>query len=317
MGRFVAKAVQDWIKAVGVKTAYIEPGSPWENGCCESFNARFRDEFLRILAHANGKGMLTHFSTNGTNFDRDFLQEYASMGGGQVTVSLDGATKKTHDFLRGYEGAFEIAMKAIETYRNAPHKNVTLKVQPVLTNENIHEIVGVFEIAKESNALFSVQAYDPMAFEVLRKEEPLSEIRKQYPFWVSEENFPLLEGTIESILELKRRHPGIILNTPEHLRDMVLYFERKLNFAGRCLVGYTSLFVVPDGNLTMCLYGDIGNLKDAPLKELWHSERFDKIREQMLACDRPCLNGCAQRYTTSKIVYEGYQYLKRRLRAGL
>ncbi|MFY0624354.1 MAG: IS3 family transposase, partial [Pelagimonas sp.] len=43
---FVAKAVRDWIKAVGAKTAYIEPGSPWENGYCESFNARFRDEFL-------------------------------------------------------------------------------------------------------------------------------------------------------------------------------------------------------------------------------------------------------------------------------
>ncbi|CUH71685.1 putative transposase OrfB [Thalassovita autumnalis] len=43
---FVAQAVQDWIKAVGAKTAYIEPGSPWENGYCESFNARFRDEFL-------------------------------------------------------------------------------------------------------------------------------------------------------------------------------------------------------------------------------------------------------------------------------
>ena len=43
---FVAQAVQDWIKVVGAKTAYIEPGSPWENGYCESFNARFRDEFL-------------------------------------------------------------------------------------------------------------------------------------------------------------------------------------------------------------------------------------------------------------------------------
>ena len=43
---FVAQAVQDWIKAVGAKTAYIEPESPWENGYCESFNARFRDEFL-------------------------------------------------------------------------------------------------------------------------------------------------------------------------------------------------------------------------------------------------------------------------------
>src|SRR5262249_31263897 len=43
---FVAKAVQDWIAAVGAKTAYIEPGSPWENGYIESFNARLRDELL-------------------------------------------------------------------------------------------------------------------------------------------------------------------------------------------------------------------------------------------------------------------------------
>ena len=43
---FVAKAVQDWIAAVGAKTAYIAPGSPWENGYVESFNARLRDELL-------------------------------------------------------------------------------------------------------------------------------------------------------------------------------------------------------------------------------------------------------------------------------
>ncbi len=43
---FVAKAVQEWIAAVGAKTAYITPGSPWENGYVESFNARLRDELL-------------------------------------------------------------------------------------------------------------------------------------------------------------------------------------------------------------------------------------------------------------------------------
>ena len=43
---FVAKSLRNWISAVGAKTAYIEPGSPWENGYCESFNARLRDEFL-------------------------------------------------------------------------------------------------------------------------------------------------------------------------------------------------------------------------------------------------------------------------------
>jgi putative transposase len=42
----IAKAVQEWISAVGAKTAYIAPGSPWENGYVESFNARLRDELL-------------------------------------------------------------------------------------------------------------------------------------------------------------------------------------------------------------------------------------------------------------------------------
>jgi putative transposase len=43
---FVALNVRNWINAVGAKTAYIVPGSPWENGYCESFNARLRDELL-------------------------------------------------------------------------------------------------------------------------------------------------------------------------------------------------------------------------------------------------------------------------------
>ncbi len=43
---FVAEAVRRWIAAVGARTAFIEPGSPWENGYIESFNARLRDELL-------------------------------------------------------------------------------------------------------------------------------------------------------------------------------------------------------------------------------------------------------------------------------
>jgi transposase InsO family protein len=43
---FVAAAVKDWIAALGAKTAYIEKGSPWENGYIESFNGKLRDELL-------------------------------------------------------------------------------------------------------------------------------------------------------------------------------------------------------------------------------------------------------------------------------
>ena len=43
---FTAKAVRKWLHRLGVKTLYIEPGSPWENGYIESFNGKLRDELL-------------------------------------------------------------------------------------------------------------------------------------------------------------------------------------------------------------------------------------------------------------------------------
>ena len=43
---FTAKAIRDWLNHLGVKTLFIEPGSPWENGYIESFNGKLRDELL-------------------------------------------------------------------------------------------------------------------------------------------------------------------------------------------------------------------------------------------------------------------------------
>ncbi len=43
---FTAKEVRKWLARLGVKTLFIEPGSPWENGYIESFNGKLRDELL-------------------------------------------------------------------------------------------------------------------------------------------------------------------------------------------------------------------------------------------------------------------------------
>lgn len=43
---FIARAVREWLAAQNIDTAFIEPGSPWENAYSESFNSRFRDELL-------------------------------------------------------------------------------------------------------------------------------------------------------------------------------------------------------------------------------------------------------------------------------
>ena len=42
----VAKILRQWLSGLGTRSLYIEPGSPWENGYCESFNGKLRDELL-------------------------------------------------------------------------------------------------------------------------------------------------------------------------------------------------------------------------------------------------------------------------------
>lgn len=44
---FISLAIKQWLGKIGVSVLYIEPGSPWQNGLCESFNGRFRDEFIQ------------------------------------------------------------------------------------------------------------------------------------------------------------------------------------------------------------------------------------------------------------------------------
>jgi putative transposase len=45
---FVARCLQNWLAEQNTRPLFIEPGSPWQNGKCESFNGRFRDECLNM-----------------------------------------------------------------------------------------------------------------------------------------------------------------------------------------------------------------------------------------------------------------------------
>ena len=45
---FVSRALLKWMVSSGIETALIDPGKPWQNGACESFNGKFRDECLSL-----------------------------------------------------------------------------------------------------------------------------------------------------------------------------------------------------------------------------------------------------------------------------
>lgn len=61
-GEFIAHKLQDWLRQSGINARFIEPGSPWQNGINESFNARLRDECLdrELLANVLEAQVIAH-----------------------------------------------------------------------------------------------------------------------------------------------------------------------------------------------------------------------------------------------------------------
>ena len=90
---FTARAVRDWLQAVGVKTLYIEPGSPWQNGYIESFNGKLRDELLNgeIFDTLWEAKVLTERWRRGYNQQRSPREKLRTSGVGaglQITPAL-------------------------------------------------------------------------------------------------------------------------------------------------------------------------------------------------------------------------------------
>ena len=69
---FIAQVLQEFLNLVGSEASFIEPGAPWENGFAESFNSRFRDEFLNMTLIADLKEARVEASRwkEHYNFDR-------------------------------------------------------------------------------------------------------------------------------------------------------------------------------------------------------------------------------------------------------
>ena len=95
---FVAQVLRDWLKELGVQTAYIEPASPWENGYCESFNGTLRDELLNGEIFYNLEEAKVLVEQLRQHYNR--VRPHSSLGyklpAPQVTLSLFAQPRPIH-----------------------------------------------------------------------------------------------------------------------------------------------------------------------------------------------------------------------------
>lgn len=110
---FVAHSIRAWLARVEVETLYIEPGSPWQNGYAESFNSRFRDEFLAVemfedLAEARGatKVYRHDYNTQRPHSSLGYLTpaEFAeSLGRSEADTTLGAASGRAAPSLQQHQ----------------------------------------------------------------------------------------------------------------------------------------------------------------------------------------------------------------------
>jgi len=267
--------LSDW----GVKSFGISGGETllWKN------------KVLELLSYANKKKIYTHFVTNGFLMNREVIEQYDKVGGGHISMSLDAAST-LHDSLRGVGGAYEGVQRAIKTFKKVKPKNIFLKINLVITDKNLDEILAVVKICRKNNLSLFIQPFDPYNWDD-RKTITLDQYRKRYPLWVSKKNEKKLIEVINELLKIKRKEPSLILNSIPHLKAIPNYFLLKLN-RPYCSFAYRALSISPQGHIIVCRYGNMGNIAERPIKDIWWSKKYRKIRKTSAKCNFDCLLGC-------------------------
>lgn len=240
-----------------------------------------RKDFQDILAYAHSKEITTCVSTNGTVFDESLAKKLSGMDLLRIQISLDGATAKTNDEIRG-TGAFDKAINCIELLKkhNFPH----LSINTVVNRKNFSEIGRICQLARYYGAKTRLSRFRPSGNAKRRWRE--YHLEKEQLIELSEflsTHLEVLTGdSFFSITDEKRRQLG-------------------LNMCGAARM---TCSILPDGSVYPCAFlRDIpfktGNILREPLDSIWlHSPVLNRIRgirvEACESCHRysVCHGGC-------------------------
>ncbi len=251
-----------------------------------------KNDVLELIDYCSSKNMTTSLITSGTIFDKKTFDKIFESGLDKLTISLDGATEKTHDYIRG-KGAFEKAMRTAKYFSNNRNgkKNLELEFATCVMSYNYMELLDIYELMKEVG-------FDFVNYQAVVPDNNYSNFNKSVydvDFWLDSGESNNLRSIVNKLIKLKEEE-GKIRNSKYYLKKMPDYFILKNEFnPGRCMAGYRVINIDPYGNINICGLGPNLNVRDAPLRELWTHDEFKKTRIKIKDCKVPCMMLCYEK----------------------
>lgn len=255
-----------------------------------------KDETLEMIKYCKENGLHTTLVTSGVLLDDDLCQRLVDMNLDRIAFSIDGASKETHNKIRGkdvYGKATTYLDKMLEIRDGKPK----VDVNTVIMKQNFEELPDIHEMARNKGV-------DEIFYQAVVPDNTYQGKSGSYEseVWIDGDKESEIKDVMERLKELKDKH-GMINNSKRYLDLVPKYFTQRQDFdPGKCLAGYMGLNIDPYGDISICGFGPNINVRDGHIKELWKSSEFKETRKKIRNCTRPCMMLCYRKASVSEVI---------------
>lgn len=244
-------------------------------------------DLFDFFKYARSKGIDISFTTNGTLINEEMIDRLNDFDLKTLTVSLDGGSPETHDYIRGV-GQFSRVMKALDLLKNRYQGKVALKT--TLMKLNMTELEKILQIGE-------MYGCSMVKLNCIRED---GRAKGNQDLLMTQDDY------IETIKKAAELHPQITVKLPLNVFDHCEYnYMTELGFG--CFAGKESICMNPIGEVRPCSHFPsefvAGNIRSEHLYSIWnHSPIFEQFRtltgNQVCNCCEEydyCRAGCRYR----------------------
>ena len=266
---------------LGVERVSIAGGEPFAS-----------EDIYKFVEKCNEKKIDVSISTNGTYFNKDTIAKINELNIKNITVSFDGGTEKSMDFIRG-KGTYKKTIEGLKMLQKYYNKNYSIKT--TLMKNNIKEIENLIKIAIECGC-------NTIKFNCVR-EDGRATTNKEKIILSQDEYIEV----VKDIENLRHKYQDVIaIRAPLNIYGCDDYeFIPELGFG--CFAGKESICIDPLGNVKPCSHYPkefiCGNVKVDNLKDIWNNSKILKQFRELKGNDvcnnceeyEHCRGGCRYR----------------------
>ncbi len=254
-----------------------------------------RDDFERIAGRAADAGMKVALTSNLTLLTKERAKTLMRHKINSVSTSLDGANAKTHERIRGVAGAFKRTLKGmafLARERERRGRRTRVRVNFVMMRRNFREYPALVKLAAEHGA---TEVHPMPVDEKVERLKLTKRMIREY----NEEIAPrVAEVRKEADMSLEprmifpfgRTHLEVLESSSGRYAGG--FYQRSL-----CYAPYLHMFIAWDGAVYLCCMTNgriepLGNLGTQSVREVFLSDRFAQVREEMKAVRLPSCHAC-------------------------